>query len=107
MQPDYESSFSIPEPTPSTMTALHQFGAEMLKLSRGLESFAPITESSDDKNRNSRSESANNKKLKLIVVQAKPPGQISNLIYANHINSNRIKNCKLIEFFIYFIDSLM
>ncbi|GAB0090527.1 dopamine D2-like receptor [Sergentomyia squamirostris] len=29
---------SIPEPTPSTMTALHQFGAEMLKLSRGLES---------------------------------------------------------------------
>lgn len=35
---------SIPEPTPSTMTALHQFGAEMLKLSRGLESFTPITE---------------------------------------------------------------
>ncbi|XP_055540719.1 uncharacterized protein LOC129727187 [Wyeomyia smithii] len=29
---------SIPEPTPSTMTALHQFGEEMLKLSRGLES---------------------------------------------------------------------
>ncbi|XP_058454774.1 uncharacterized protein LOC131432486 [Malaya genurostris] len=28
---------SIPEPTPSTMTALHQFGEEMLKLSRGLE----------------------------------------------------------------------
>ncbi|ALC45366.1 CG42796 [Drosophila busckii] len=28
----------IPEPTPTTMTALHQFGAEMLKLSRGLES---------------------------------------------------------------------
>lgn len=26
------------------MTALHQFGAEMLKLSRGLESFAPVTE---------------------------------------------------------------
>lgn len=25
------------EPTPSTMSALHQFGAEMLKLSRGLE----------------------------------------------------------------------
>jgi hypothetical protein len=36
--------FSIPEPTPSTMTALHQFGAEMLKLSRGLESFTPINE---------------------------------------------------------------
>jgi hypothetical protein len=35
---------SIPEPTPSTMTALHQFGAEMLKLSRGLESFTPINE---------------------------------------------------------------
>ncbi|XP_055375503.1 uncharacterized protein LOC129608176 isoform X2 [Condylostylus longicornis] len=31
---------SIPEPTPSTMTALHQFGAEMLKLSRGLESVS-------------------------------------------------------------------
>ncbi|XP_002056611.3 uncharacterized protein 5-HT2B [Drosophila virilis] len=31
---------SIPEPTPTTMTALHQFGAEMLKLSRGLESVA-------------------------------------------------------------------
>ncbi|XP_013108770.2 uncharacterized protein LOC106088029 [Stomoxys calcitrans] len=29
---------SVPEPTPTTMTALHQFGAEMLKLSRGLES---------------------------------------------------------------------
>jgi hypothetical protein len=26
------------------MTALHQFGAEMLKLSRGLESFTPINE---------------------------------------------------------------
>lgn len=26
------------------MTALHQFGAEMLKLSRGLESFAPMNE---------------------------------------------------------------
>jgi hypothetical protein len=31
---------SIPEPTPSTMTALHHFGAEMLRLSRGLESVA-------------------------------------------------------------------
>ncbi|XP_034486880.1 dopamine D2-like receptor [Drosophila innubila] len=31
---------SIPEPTTTTMTALHQFGAEMLKLSRGLESVA-------------------------------------------------------------------
>ncbi|XP_001955243.3 5-hydroxytryptamine receptor 2A [Drosophila ananassae] len=31
---------SIKEPTPTTMTALHQFGAEMLKLSRGLESVA-------------------------------------------------------------------
>ncbi|EDW43011.1 GM23744 [Drosophila sechellia] len=30
---------SIKEPTPTTMTALHQFGAEMLKLSRGLESL--------------------------------------------------------------------
>ncbi|KAH8407764.1 hypothetical protein KR222_001997 [Zaprionus bogoriensis] len=30
----------IPDPTPTTMTALHQFGAEMLKLSRGLESVA-------------------------------------------------------------------
>jgi hypothetical protein len=38
---------SIPEPTPSTMTALHQFGAEMLKLSRGLQSFAPVEEASD------------------------------------------------------------
>lgn len=38
---------SIPEPTPSTMTALHQFGAEMLKLSRGLESFTPINEPKD------------------------------------------------------------
>lgn len=27
---------SVPEPTPSTMSALHQFGVEMLKLSRGL-----------------------------------------------------------------------
>lgn len=40
---------SIPEPTPSTMTALHQFGAEMLKLSRGLESFAPVSEPVNDK----------------------------------------------------------
>lgn len=38
---------SIPEPTPSTMTALHQFGAEMLKLSRGLESFTPVNEPKD------------------------------------------------------------
>lgn len=30
---------SVPEPTPSTMTALHQFGAEMLKLSKRLESY--------------------------------------------------------------------
>lgn len=28
------------EPTPSTMSALHQFGAEMLRLSRGLENLA-------------------------------------------------------------------
>lgn len=28
------------EPTPSTMSALHQFGAEMLRLSRGLEKVA-------------------------------------------------------------------
>lgn len=38
--------FSIPEPTPSTMTALHQFGAEMLKLSRGLESVSAVVTSS-------------------------------------------------------------
>lgn len=45
-------AFSIPEPTPSTMTALHQFGAEMLKLSRGLESFAPtVTEPSNGEKR--------------------------------------------------------
>lgn len=31
---------SIPDPTPSTMAALHHFGAEMLRLSRGLESVA-------------------------------------------------------------------
>lgn len=40
---------SIPEPTPSTMTALHQFGAEMLKLSRGLESVSAIVTSSPPK----------------------------------------------------------
>lgn len=34
--------YSIPEPTPSTMTALHQFGAEMLKLSRGLDAVSSI-----------------------------------------------------------------
>ncbi|XP_031629172.1 uncharacterized protein LOC116344669 [Contarinia nasturtii] len=33
---------SIPEPTPSTMTALHQFGAEMLKLSRGLDAASSM-----------------------------------------------------------------
>lgn len=32
--------YSLNEPTPSAMTALHQFGAEMLKLSRGLESVS-------------------------------------------------------------------
>lgn len=36
--------FSIPEPTPSTMTALHLFGAEMLKLSRGLDQVSPKME---------------------------------------------------------------
>lgn len=35
----YSSPHSVPEPTPSTMTALHQFGAEMLKLSKRLESY--------------------------------------------------------------------
>lgn len=40
------------------MTALHQFGAEMLKLSRGLESFAPVapTQSTADAITNSRIE---------------------------------------------------
>nr|CAD7258609.1 unnamed protein product [Timema shepardi] len=33
---------TIPEPAPSTMTALQHFGAEMLRLSRGLENF-PVT----------------------------------------------------------------
>lgn len=33
--------FSVPDPAPSTMTALHLFGAEMLKLSRGLDSVSP------------------------------------------------------------------
>lgn len=46
---------SIPEPTTTTMTALHVFGAEMLKLSRGLESFAVNAESAkndaSDKNK--------------------------------------------------------
>lgn len=32
-----------PEPTPCAMSALHQFGAEMLKLSRGLEAAAVNT----------------------------------------------------------------
>lgn len=41
--------FSIPEPTPSTMTALQQFGAEMLKLSRGLESVSAVVTSSPPK----------------------------------------------------------
>ncbi|XP_059611484.1 dopamine D2-like receptor [Phlebotomus argentipes] len=40
---------SIPEPTPSTMTALHQFGAEMLKLSRGLESVGSTMNRSEQK----------------------------------------------------------
>lgn len=35
---------TIPEPTSTKMTALHVFGAEMLKLSRGLESFAANAE---------------------------------------------------------------
>uniref|UniRef100_A0A1A9W481 G-protein coupled receptors family 1 profile domain-containing protein n=1 Tax=Glossina brevipalpis TaxID=37001 RepID=A0A1A9W481_9MUSC len=40
---------SVPEPTPTTMTALHQFGAEMLKLSRGLESVATSSTESPTK----------------------------------------------------------
>ncbi|XP_061392397.1 uncharacterized protein LOC133327879 [Musca vetustissima] len=40
---------SIPEPTPTTMTALHQFGAEMLKLSRGLESVVSSSTGSPTK----------------------------------------------------------
>lgn len=46
--------FSIPEPTPSTMTALHQFGAEMLKLSRGLDAVSSfvISTSSTSTNAN-------------------------------------------------------
>lgn len=39
---NFKGNFSsVPEPTPSTMTALHLFGAEMLKLSRGLDSVSP------------------------------------------------------------------
>ncbi|XP_037946674.1 uncharacterized protein LOC119678737 [Teleopsis dalmanni] len=40
---------SIPESTPSTMTALQQFGAEMLKFSRGLESVASSSTGSPTK----------------------------------------------------------
>ncbi|XP_073840460.1 5-hydroxytryptamine receptor 2B [Musca autumnalis] len=40
---------SVPEPTPTTMTALHQFGAEMLKLSRGLESVVSSSTGSPTK----------------------------------------------------------
>lgn len=32
--------FSLPEATPTTVTALHKFGAEILRLSRGLETSA-------------------------------------------------------------------
>ncbi|TMW49101.1 hypothetical protein DOY81_005835 [Sarcophaga bullata] len=40
---------SVPEPTPTAMTALQQFGAEMLKLSRGLESVASSSTASPTK----------------------------------------------------------
>lgn len=43
-----DNVYSIRDPTPSTMTALHLFGAEMLKLSRGLDSF-PVTEVSSSR----------------------------------------------------------
>ena len=39
----------MPEPTPTAMTALQQFGAEMLKLSRGLESVASSSTASPTK----------------------------------------------------------
>jgi hypothetical protein len=41
------------------MTALHQFGAEMLKLSRGLQSFAPDTTEATDDDRNGKIEVGN------------------------------------------------
>lgn len=45
--------FSLQETTPSTMTALHQFGTEMLKLSKGLQSVSssPIYQNKYDGNR--------------------------------------------------------
>lgn len=51
---------SIPEPTPSTMTALHQFGAEMLKLSRGLDAVSTLvmSSSSSTSNKNTNSTTA-------------------------------------------------
>jgi hypothetical protein len=42
------------------MTALHQFGAEMLKLSRGLQSFPPEVESTNEESGRVESEMANN-----------------------------------------------
>lgn len=63
---------SIPEPTPSTMTALHQFGAEMLKLSRGLDAVSSsivvpmsISSSIDTSNNNS----TNNMNTELAMQQ--------------------------------------
>lgn len=47
MTSNKNKNYSVPEPTPSTMTALHLFGAEMLKLSRGLDSVSPKFERKD------------------------------------------------------------
>jgi hypothetical protein len=41
------------------MTALHQFGAEMLKLSRGLQSFTPFIETCDYKDGKSEDNPSN------------------------------------------------
>nr|XP_029719311.1 alpha-2B adrenergic receptor-like [Aedes albopictus] len=51
---------SIPEPTPSTMTALHQFGEEMLKLSRGLETVTNSGNAGQHNNSNNISNSNKN-----------------------------------------------
>lgn len=75
---------SIPEPTPSTMTALHQFGAEMLKLSRGLESFTPINEPKDVNTTTNADVDASEPTLKDSINNFQPSSSTMDF----HINNN-------------------
>lgn len=81
------TSHSVPEPTPSTMTALHQFGAEMLKLSKRLESYPTGPVSAKESTHLTTSRLAYNSHVPADrLIRSTTNASISN----QHANNNRV-----------------